>query len=134
MKPNGFVAAAFTTSHTSSPRRSHISAISLTRPMLTMRNVFSSSLTISAARGELRDGAKIAGRTQAAARHQLRHFRCRDVGDIRCALIDRIDLSLIQIDADGHEPRAREFHGQWQADIPQANDTDAGRATRQPVA
>ena len=53
MKPNGLVAAAFTTSHTSMPMRSHISASSLTMPMLTARNVFSSSFTISATRGEL---------------------------------------------------------------------------------
>ena len=33
--------------------RSHISASSLTSPMLTARNVFSSSLTISATRVEL---------------------------------------------------------------------------------
>ena len=53
MKPNGFVAAASTTSHTSMPRRSHISASSFTMPMFTARNVFSSSFTISATRGEL---------------------------------------------------------------------------------
>jgi hypothetical protein len=48
MNPNGFVLAALTTSHTSMPIRSHISASSLTRPMFTARNVFSSSFTISA--------------------------------------------------------------------------------------
>ena len=53
MKPNGLLAAAFTTSHTSMPRRSHISAISFTSAMFTIRNVFSSSFTISAACGEL---------------------------------------------------------------------------------
>ena len=53
MNPNGFVFAASTTSQTSMPIRSHISASSLTRPMLTARNVFSSSLTISATRVEL---------------------------------------------------------------------------------
>ena len=53
MKPNGLVAAASITSHTSMPMRSHISASSFTRPMLTMRKVFSSSFTISATRVEL---------------------------------------------------------------------------------
>ncbi len=53
MNPNGFVAAASTTSHTLRPSRSHIIASSFTRPMLTARNVFSSSLTISATRVEL---------------------------------------------------------------------------------
>ena len=48
MKPNGLVAAASITSHTSTPRRSHMSATSLTRPMFTLRKVFSSSFTISA--------------------------------------------------------------------------------------
>ncbi len=48
MKPNGLVAAASITSHTSTPSRSHMMAISLTRPMLIMRKVFSSSLAISA--------------------------------------------------------------------------------------
>ena len=53
MKPNGFVAAASITSQTSMPMRLHISAISFARPMLIMRKVFSSSLTISATRVEL---------------------------------------------------------------------------------
>src|SRR4029450_10911951 len=53
MNPNGFVAAGDTTSHTSIPSVSHMSAISLTSPILTARKVFSSSFTISATRGEL---------------------------------------------------------------------------------
>ena len=53
MKPKGLLAAASITSHTSMLRRLHISAISLTRPMLTARKVFSSSLVISATVGEL---------------------------------------------------------------------------------
>ena len=48
MKPNGLLAAASMTSQTSTPRRSHMSATSLTRPMFTLRKVFSSSFTISA--------------------------------------------------------------------------------------
>ncbi len=53
MKPNGLVFAASTTSQTSMFILSHISASSLTSPMLTARNVFSSSFTISATRVEL---------------------------------------------------------------------------------
>ncbi len=53
MNPNGLVFAASITSHTSMSILWHISAISLTRPMLTARNVFSSSFTISATRVEL---------------------------------------------------------------------------------
>jgi len=53
MNPNGFVAAPSMTSHTSRPSFSHMSAISLTRPMFTARNVFSRSLIISAAWVEL---------------------------------------------------------------------------------
>ena len=49
MNPNGLVAAASITSHTSTPSFSHTIAISLTRPMLTLRNVFSRILTSSAA-------------------------------------------------------------------------------------
>jgi hypothetical protein len=49
MKPKGFDAAPSMTSHTSRPSRSHMRAISLTRPMFTLRKVFSSSLLISAA-------------------------------------------------------------------------------------
>jgi len=52
MKPNGLVAAASITSQTLTPSLSHMMAISLTSPMFTARKVFSSSLTISAARGE----------------------------------------------------------------------------------
>ena len=53
MNPNGFVEAAPMTSHTSIPMRSHMSASSFTSPMLIIRKVFSSSLTISATCVEL---------------------------------------------------------------------------------
>ena len=53
MNPNGLVAAASMTSHTSMFIRCDISAISFTRPMFTARNVFSSSFTISATCVEL---------------------------------------------------------------------------------
>jgi hypothetical protein len=49
MKPKGFVAAASMTSHTSTPSFSQTIAISFTRPMFTLRKVFSSSFTSSAA-------------------------------------------------------------------------------------
>ena len=49
MKPNGFVAAASITSHTSTPSLSHTIAISLTSPMFTLRKVFSRIFTSSAA-------------------------------------------------------------------------------------
>ena len=52
MNPNGLVAAASMTSQTSRPIRSHSSASWLTNAMLTLRNVFSSSLAISAASGD----------------------------------------------------------------------------------
>src|SRR5678815_5461657 len=50
MKPNGLVAAARITSHTSMFILLHMSAISLTSPMFTLRNVFSRSFTVSATR------------------------------------------------------------------------------------
>ena len=49
MKPNGLVAAASMTSQVFMPSLWHMIATSLTRPMLTARKVFSSSLHISAA-------------------------------------------------------------------------------------
>ena len=49
MKPNGLVAAASITSQTSTPSLSQTIAISFTSPMFTLRKVFSSSLTSSAA-------------------------------------------------------------------------------------
>ena len=52
MKPNGFVRAASITSQTSTSRSRHISANSFTIAMLTARNVFSSSFTISAVRDD----------------------------------------------------------------------------------
>ena len=52
MKPNGLLAAASITSQASTSSRRHIRATSLTRPMFTLRKVFSSSLTISAVRVE----------------------------------------------------------------------------------
>ena len=51
MKPNGFVAAASTTSQMSIPIRSHSWASSLTSAMLTERKMFSSSFVSSAASG-----------------------------------------------------------------------------------
>ena len=51
MKPNGFVAAASTTSQMSIPIRSHSCASSLTSAMLTERKMFSSSFVSSAASG-----------------------------------------------------------------------------------
>ena len=52
MNPNGFVAAASTTSQTSIPIRSQSCASSLTSAMLTERKMFSSSLLSSATSGE----------------------------------------------------------------------------------
>ena len=52
MKPNGLVAAASMTSHTSTPRRSQMIAISFTSPMFTERKVFSRSFVSSAASGD----------------------------------------------------------------------------------
>ena len=52
MKPNGFVDAASTTSHTSMPIRSQSWASSLTSAMLTERKMFSSSFVSSAASGD----------------------------------------------------------------------------------
>jgi hypothetical protein len=49
MKPNGLVAAASTTSQTSTPSLSHACASSLARAMLIMRKVFSYTFTSSAA-------------------------------------------------------------------------------------
>ena len=51
MKPNGFVAAALTTSQTSISIRSQSCASSLTSAMLTERKMFSSSFVSSAASG-----------------------------------------------------------------------------------
>ena len=53
IKPNGFVAAASITSQAFTPNFSHIIATSFANPMLIARNVFSSSLTISAVSVEL---------------------------------------------------------------------------------
>src|SRR4051812_37606857 len=53
MNPNGFVAAASMTSHTSTPSLSQTIAISLTMAMFTDRNVFSSNFTSSADSGDV---------------------------------------------------------------------------------
>ena len=52
MNPNGLVLAASITSQTSTSSRWLIRANSLTSPIFTARNVFSSSFTISATRGD----------------------------------------------------------------------------------
>ena len=51
MYPNGLVAAASMTSHTSTPMRSHSMAVSLTSAMFTLRKTFSRILVISATSG-----------------------------------------------------------------------------------
>src|SRR5258705_461849 len=77
MKPNGLVAAASMTSHTSTPSLSHTIAISLTSPMFTLRNVFSRILTSSAdSVDDTGTSFSIAGPVRAAppwgdAQHQL---------------------------------------------------------------
>ena len=53
MKPNGLVAAASMTSHTSIFMRSQSMASSFMRAMFTLRKMFSSSLVISATSGVL---------------------------------------------------------------------------------
>src|SRR5665647_3893196 len=53
MKPNGFVAAASMTSHTSIFMRSQSMASSFMRAMFTLRKMFSRSLVISATSGVL---------------------------------------------------------------------------------
>ena len=69
MKPNGFVAAAFTTSHTSIDIRSQSCASSLTSAMFTERKMFSSSFVSSAASGvETSTTVSIARRYTSAAR------------------------------------------------------------------
>ncbi|MNC44705.1 hypothetical protein D3C75_936230 [compost metagenome] len=50
--PKGFEEAALMTSHTLIPILSHIRAISFTKAIFTLRNVFSSNLDISATLGE----------------------------------------------------------------------------------
>ena len=90
MKPNGLVAAASMTSHTSRPIRSHSSASWFTNAMLTLRNVFSSSLAISAASGDeswitrsLMPSSSVAARAVAAgvdAADQARHVRAALAG------------------------------------------------------
>ena len=100
MKPNGFVLAASTTSQTSMSILSHISASSLTRPMLTARNVFSSSLTISATRVELTgtivsiaDAVERAGELRAVRRQAADHLRH----------VVRLEVRVARIDALGRE-------------------------------
>ncbi len=62
MKPNGLVAAASATSHTSMPSRSQSIAISFMNAMLTLRKMFSSSFVSSAASGvETRTSVSTAG-------------------------------------------------------------------------
>ena len=71
MKPNGFVAAASTTSQTSIPIRSQSCASSLTSAMLTERKMFSSSFVSSAASGDETGGRSRsrAGRARRARPH-----------------------------------------------------------------
>ena len=44
-----------------------------------------------------------------------RHFGGRDVGDVERSVVDRLDLSGVEIDAGGHEAGPRELHGKRQS-------------------
>ena len=100
MKPNGFVLAASTTSHTLMFIRSHISASSLTRPMFTARNVFSSSLTISATRVEL-TGTMVSMARAVELRRELRAVGREAADDLRHVV--RLERRVARIDALGRE-------------------------------
>ena len=99
MKPNGFVAAASTTSQTSMPIRSQSCASSLTSAMLTERKMFSSSFVSSAASGvETRvhgvdraavdRGGRLGARRREAADDLRRRLR-RPVGAARVDALGR---------------------------------------------
>src|SRR4029450_2597884 len=93
MKPNGLVDAAAFTSHTDKPSRRHMIANSLTSAMLTERNVFSKSFTISAVSGPEAGTTWLATRARpgpAAAGPGDAADALRDVAD-RPAAIPRID-------------------------------------------
>ena len=97
MKPNGLVAAASITSQTLIPMRSHIIAISFARPMLIIRKVFSSSLTISATCVELhrhhalqRLRIKSSPHLRAAGVNSAHHFRNIGGLELRIARIDAL--------------------------------------------
>ena len=96
MNPNGFVAAASTTSQTLRPSRSHISASSFTRPMLTARKVFSSSFTISATRVELTSTTRVDRRGVERLRQPRARWR-RAADDLRH--VPRREVRIAGIDA-----------------------------------
>ena len=100
MKPNGLVFAASITSQTSMSILWHISAISLTRPMFTARNVFSSSLTISATRVEL-TGTTCSHRRAVERRGHLGARRPDAADDLRDVL--GVELLVARIDPLGRK-------------------------------
>ena len=97
MNPNGLVAAASTTSHTSIPIRSQSCASSLTSAMLTERKMFSSSFVSSAASGG-RDHVDVVDRALVEACGRLGrglvdsadHLRGRSRREVLAARIDAL--------------------------------------------
>ncbi len=82
------------------PRRSHISAISLTKPMLTIRNVFSSSFTISAAWGEL-TGTIVSTAAPYRGAAQLGGFRAEAAYHFRDVM--RVEDRIARVDPFGRK-------------------------------
>ena len=58
---------------------------------------------------------------------QSRDLRGRHVRDVGRALVDRVDLAPIEIDAGRDEARARELDRERQPDVAEADDADARR-------
>ena len=58
---------------------------------------------------------------------QRRDVGGRHVGDVRPALVDRLDLPRVEIDAGCVKPAAAELDGERQPDVAEADDAGAAR-------
>src|SRR5229473_2252659 len=113
MKPNGFVAAASITSHGSTPIVRQATASSLASAMFTLRNVFSSSLAVSATRGlEASNTEPVIARYSTATNH-LRDVCGGEPPVARVYSLRREGEEEVAADnpAAGFEPRKNDLFG-----------------------
>ena len=73
-----------------------------------------------------RDDREVGRRVQPAAGVQRLDVGGRDVGDVGPALVDRVHLARVEVDAGRVESRFCEFHRERQADISEADHAGSG--------
>ena len=75
---------------------------------------------------EILDDGEIGGSIEQALRAQRLYVSSRDVGNIRTALINRLDFPEVEVDAGDMKACLAEFHCQRKANVAEAHDAQTG--------